>query len=174
MEFDLVSPAKIIMSMRRKITIASFGFMSIFWIVLCVCGVFKDCTTFVVITLLFFLLQAIISYPYIRYRRISCSIVKFTCDSIQFIDTKGICWRTIPYTSITKVKTETIYGTFYGEKKDEVEGTYLCFFLNCIENIPDVSYPRLFTHNDFAMVYYSKELYEVYAVLAKAGGLESY
>ena len=39
-------------------------------------------------------------------------------------------------------------------------GEYLCFFLNGLEDIPDVSYSKLFTHRDFTMVYYQENLLE--------------
>ncbi len=159
MEFALVPTAKIVMNMRKKIAAGVFIFTAILWLTLSFCAVFSDIATFFVLTSLLIIFNTLFLYPYVRYGRISQSNVKFTSDSVQFVDLKGVCWRSISYTSILKMQKRTIYGTFYGENKHEVEGIYICFFLNVMDDVPNVPYHRLFLHKDFAMVSYHEELF---------------
>ena len=157
MEFDLVPREKIIMRMRKRLAIVAMVFLTILWVGIVLCDGFKEVT---ILTLTFIAFEMFFWYPYVRYGRISQSVAKFASDGIAFMDAKGNCWRFLPYSSISKVRKTTINGTFYGEKKDEVEGVYVCFYLNGVEDIPDVPYHRLFVHQDFSMMYSQDNLIE--------------
>ena len=161
MEYNLVPPAKIIMHMRKRIAIGSIVITTILWVALLLCGSFEDnVNNLCVVSFMFVAFDILVLYPIVRYGKVSQSVVKFTAESIQFLDAKKRCWRTLPYNTISKIEKRMIRGTFYGEKKDEIEGEYLCFFLNGLEDIPDVSYSKLFIHRDFTMVYYQENLLE--------------
>ena len=158
MNFDLVPVAKILFRARKKVAILMSVLITTLWVGLGLHIGFNDIW---IITALFFVFAVFVWYPYVRYGKISQSMVKISTEGVDFIDVKNLCWRSIPYKSISSVTKATIYGTFYGEKKDEVNGMYICFFLNGIDRIPDVSYHKLFTHRNFAMITYQQEIVDM-------------
>ncbi len=156
MEVALLPQEKIIFRTRKKIAIGG----SITLEILLLAALFFTEMKIIGLETIFFLTFGLfLWYPTIRYGRISQSDVVFSQNTIDFKDSKGNCWRSVPYSSITTVRKMIVPGTLYGEKKDEVEREHLCIFLNDTEEIPDVSYHRLFTHPDFTMIYYRDEIF---------------
>ena len=89
-----------------------------------------------------------------RFVKVSYSTVVFDADRIRVLTKGGRCWREIFYESITKFQEEEIVGFFYGreEERERLKATYVCFYLNGETNKPDVSYKRLFKHENFIMI----------------------
>lgn len=166
MEFDLTPKEKIIMGARKKIAVGATVFLSVLWLLyglylVLYLDLYDEMKDFAFVTLIIISFEGFFWYPYVRYGRLSLSVAVISAEGIDFVDAEGRCWRSIPYHCITKARRTTVSGTFYGEKKDEVEGTYVCFFLNKLEAIPDVPYHRLFSHKDFSMIYDQEHLSDV-------------
>ena len=87
-----------------------------------------------------------------------CMTVVCLCDGhINVLDKKGICRRSIPYSKITAVRKEIVPGFSYGNKQDQIQGEYICVFLNDTTSIPEVSYLKKFVDADFFMFGYHPE-----------------
>ncbi len=156
MEFDLLPQEKIIFHTRKKLAIGASITLGILWLVAIGCTETWEDIWFLSIVMLCFAL--FFWYPTIRYGKLSQSVVVFSQNTIDFNDSKGNCRRSVPYSSITAVRKMIVFGTLYGEKKDEVEREHICIFLNGTEEIPHVSYHRLFFHPEFTMIYYRDEI----------------
>ncbi len=92
--------------------------------------------------------------------KVSQSTIRFYDNHVSILDKKGNCWRSINYSEITSIQTREVEGFFYGVGKDDVVNKYICVFLNGINEIPNISYKKLFTHKDFFMFFYNEEAYQ--------------
>lgn len=107
-------------------------------------------------------ITAILLLPRLMHQRVICSDVIFTDKKIQVVDSKAVCWREVSYSSITSIRTEELYGWFFGSNpdKDRVKIKYICLFMNNQSEIPFVPYSRLFHQDDFFLIAYTDEVYE--------------
>ena len=167
MRFDLVPKENILFRTRRLIAVGGSITLVILWPIVAfgICNKLQDAWIPSILMLCFGLF---LWYPSVRYERIARSTVTFSNQSMDFLDQKGLCWRSMPYDSITAVYKSTVYGTFYGINRDNVEGVYLCFTLNGSRDVPNEKYYRLFSHKDFTMIYFQDEIVSI----LKSKGIE--
>lgn len=155
MIFDLVPPAfKSVMKMSVKVGFFCEVAFLIGLVIACVTGISKDMFSAIIFSILFLSIVPLALIPCLRHYRVSQSSVEFSYDCIRVLDRKGVCWRKIPYNTISNISTESISGFFYGEDRHYTSHTYICVFLNGQIGIPEVSYDKLFAHKDFFMLHY--------------------
>lgn len=124
-------------------------------------GVLKDAEAATVILLTFFVTIAMIIVSPLKYRKISQSSVLFEDEKLLIFDSKGRSWREIYYNQITDVYIRDIVGFFYGTNRDSIKNSYICIFLDGLQEIPNGSYASLFTHEKFLAISYQKEVYDL-------------
>ena len=159
MEFDLVPlQFKKTMWMVRRVAIVAEIFCVLILLLIGIMRVFHDLTTAVIFSTGILSISTLLLIPGFLYERISQSTVEFTVDRIKVFDRHGRCWREIPYSFITSIRTENISGFFYGKDKHLCTQKYICFYLNNTREIPRVSYAKLFNVQNFFMVAHQCEL----------------
>lgn len=108
------------------------------------------------------LMLTILLVKFFYYDNTVQSMVELCQDRILILSKKNCCWREIPYNVITNVAVKEIHGFFYGSRKDEFKSKYICLFLNDKKDIPIVSYPKLFRQQDFCMIAFTEELWNMF------------
>ena len=145
---------KKLMKTIRTVGICTEIFVIVLVIVLGVTRRFSDLAAGILFSVLIHLLIAPVLIPGFLYDKVSQSTVCLTESRMQILDKSGNCWRTIDYHVITAVRTEEISGFFYGKNKEMYHSSYICVFLNGSTTIPDVSFAKLFSHEEFFMFAY--------------------
>lgn len=87
--------------------------------------------------------------------------VEFTDSKILVYDKHNKIKRTVLYKDITAFSVEDVEGYFYGFGEKPTH-KYICLYLNGNNQMPLVSYAKLFTNNDFFMVNYDDDAYNVF------------
>lgn len=116
-----------------------------------------DMETGVIVTVAFQFITVNLLILGLKFHRISQSVVRFTDDKIQVLDSKGNCWREIDYSTITTVRAEFIADFFYGQSKKAFRFKYICLYLNGATSIPNVPFAKLFKGKNFFMFNYCDE-----------------
>lgn len=142
----------------RKVGAFSFlGTIVLFLLVLWL-GFFKPIATSAAFFAVMLWVDAIVLMPGLLFGRVSQSTVFLSGDTIRFVSERGVCWRQIDYNAITDIRVEEVPGFFYGRYKKQFRSKYICLFLNNLSVIPEVSYVKLYKHDSFTMIGYSKEV----------------
>lgn len=145
---------KKLMKTIRTAGICTEVFAIVLVIVLGVTRRFSDLAAGILLLVLLHLITIPVLIPGFLYDKVSQSTVRLTERRMQILDKNKNCWRSIDYHDITAVRTEEIYGFFYGKNKDLYHSSYICVFLNGSTTIPDVSFAKLFSHEEFFMFAY--------------------
>ena len=145
---------KKLMKTIRTVGICTEIFVIVLVIILGVTRRFSDLAAGILFSVLIHLLIAPVLIPGLLFDKVSQSTVCLTERQIQILDKNKNCWRSIDYHDITAVRTEEISGFFYGKNKEMYHSSYICVFLNGSTTIPDVSFAKLFSHEEFFMFAY--------------------
>ena len=145
---------KQLMTTIKRVGVCAEIFAIALVIILGATGFFSDLTTVILFSVLIHLLIAPVLIPGFLYDKVSQSTVCLTESRMQILDKSGNCWRTIDYRDITDVRVEKVSGFFYGRNKELYQSCYICVFLNGSTTIPDVSFAKLFSHEEFFMFAY--------------------
>lgn len=148
---------KSLMNGIKKVVICSEFFCVAIIILLWAMGFIGDFGTGVIVTVAFQFITINMLILGLKFNRTSQSIVRFTDDKIQVLDSKGNCWREIDYNTITTVRAEIIADFFYGRSKKTFRFKYVCLYLNGATSIPNVSFAKLFKEKNFFMFNYNDE-----------------
>lgn len=155
METTLVPHAmKKLMHRVRIIGIVAVILAIVLILIFVLSGTFLNLTDGIYFSLVWMLCTVPLVLPGLLYDKVSQSIIQFTDDQVRILDKKGKCWRTIDYGTITIVQVEEVAGFFYGRDKDKCICKYVCVYLNGTTTIPDCSFKKLFSHEDFIMFGY--------------------
>ena len=148
---------KKLMKTIRTVGICTEIFVIVLVIVLGVTRRFSDLAAGILFSVLIHLLIAPVLIPGFLYDKVSQSTVCLTESRMQILDKSGNCWRTIDYRDITDVRVEKVSGFFYGRNKELYQSCYICVFLNGSTTIPDVSFAKLFSYEEFVMFAYNPD-----------------
>ena len=148
---------KKLMTTIKRVGVCAEIFAIALVIILGATGFFSDLTTVILFSVLIHLLIAPVLIPGFLYDKVSQSTVCLTESRMQILDKNRNCWRTIDYHDITAVRTEEISGFFYGKNKEMYHSSYICVFLNGSTTIPDVSFAKLFSYEEFVMFAYNPD-----------------
>lgn len=158
METTLVPRAmKKLMHRIRTIGITAVIVAILLILIFALTGAFRNLTTGIYASSLYLLCTVPMVMPGLLYDKVSQSIIQFTDDQLRILDKKRKCWRTIDYDTITTVQIEEVAGFFYGKDKDKCICKYVCVYLNGTTALPDCSFKKLFSHQDFVMFGYDSD-----------------
>ena len=148
---------KKLMKTIRTVGICTEIFVIVLVIVLGVTRRFSDLAAVILFSVLIHLITAPLLLPGLLFDKVSQSTVCLTESRMQILDKSGNCWRTIDYRDITDVRVEKVSGFFYGRNKELYQSCYICVFLNGSTTIPDVSFAKLFSYEEFVMFAYNPD-----------------
>ncbi len=97
---------------------------------------------------------------WIFYHKTWNATVRCTQDGIEVLYKEKLL-RKVSWDSIHCVRVRDVNDFFYAQDRENVKYSYICLFLNDNSEIPDVSYNRMFYHEDFLMIGYRPELHEI-------------
>ena len=126
-------------------------------LILNIFGYLHDGMTAAVVLAVLLLITVPLLIPGLAFDKVSQSTVQLTDGQLRVLDKRGRCWRTIDYSVIKAIQVQEIRGFFYGQNKGKWRHQFVCVFLNESFQIPDTSFAKLFTHQDFFMFDYQLE-----------------
>jgi hypothetical protein len=154
-EVDLVPIS--IKEQIRTIKIVSYytvGCLAVLLITMMILGFFQDTFTAIALSVIMFLVAIPLLLPGLMFEKTSQSRICFMSNQICIVDTKGKCWRSVDYNTISDLRIEDITGFFYGGNKHLYRNKYICIFLNGATEIPSVPFAKLFTEKNIIMFGY--------------------
>ena len=156
MKFQLVpTKFRILLSGIKKITVIANILIFVFLTILAFTSSWQTVVSFSVGLLGFFFPFMLLNCYHDKICRYTA---KFTDHSILVYDENNRIKRTISYDDITAFSIEDVEGYFYGFGEKPIY-KYICFYLNGENQIPMVSYAKLFSNKSFFMINYDDDAY---------------